>query len=60
MKSQIEGEISGMDYESQVIRPIFSVDNTKGSSDKGVAALRKKIMEVLKKEPYMGEEIPIG
>ena len=59
MKSQIGEEISGMDYESRVIRPIFSVDNTKGSSDERVAALQKKIMEVLKKESYMGEEIPI-
>ena len=59
MKSQIEGEIFGMDYESQVIRPIFSVDNTKSSSDERVAALQEKIMEVLKNESYMGEEIPV-
>ena len=58
MESQIQEKISGY-CESHVIRPIFSVNNTKGSSDKGVAALQEKIMEVLKKEPYMGEEIPI-
>ena len=58
MESQIKKEISSKDYESHVIS-YFSVDNTQGSSDKGVAALQKKIIEVLKKEPYMGEEIPI-
>ena len=58
MESQIKGKISGP-YESHVIRSIFFVNNTKGSSDKGVAALQKKIMEVLKKEPYMGQEIPV-
>ena len=42
-----------------VIRPIFSVDNTQGSSDRGVSALQKRVIEVLKQEPYMGEEIPI-
>ena len=56
---QIQQEISGKDYEHHVIRPFFSVDNTQGSSDEGVAALQKRIVEVLKKEPYMGEEVPI-
>ena len=60
MEKQIQREISGKDYERHVIRPFFSVDNTQGSSDEGVAALKKEIMEVLKKEPYIGEEIPIG
>ena len=59
MELQIAKEISEKDYESHVIRPFFSVDNTQGSSDEGVAALQKKIIEVLKKEPYMGEEIPL-
>lgn len=59
MESQIMKEISSKDYESHVILPFFSVDNTQGSSDEEVAALQKKIIEVLKKEPYMGEEIPI-
>ena len=56
---QIQQEISGKDYEYHVIRPFFSVDNTQGSSDEGVAALQKRIVEVLKQEPYMGEEVPI-
>ena len=59
MELQIQREISGKDYERHVIRPFFSVDNTQGSSDDGVAALRKRMIEVLKQEPYMGEEVPI-
>ena len=59
MELQITEEISEKDYESHVIRPFFSVDNTQGSSDEGIAALQEKIIEVLKKEPYMGEEIPL-
>ena len=59
MELQIKREISGKDYERHVIRPFFSVDNTQGSSDEGVAALQKRIIEVLKQEPYMGEEVPI-
>ena len=58
MESQIMKEISSKDYESHVIS-YCSVDNTQGSSDEGVAALQKEIIELLKKEPYMGEEIPI-
>ena len=59
VESQIQQEIPGKDYERHVIRPLFSVDNTKGSSDEGVAALQKRVREVLKQEPYMGEEVPI-
>ena len=59
VQSQIQQEISGKDHERHMIRPIFSVDNTQGSSDEGVAALQKRIVEVLKQEPYMGEEVPI-
>ena len=42
-----------------MVRPFFPVDNTQGSSDDGVAALQKRMIEVLKQEPYMGEEVPI-
>lgn len=56
---QIQQELSGKDYERLVIRPFFSVDNTKGSADEGVAALQKRMIEVLEQEPYMGEEVPI-
>ena len=57
IKLQIEEEI--FENSENVIRPIFSVDNTQGSSDKGVSELKKRMIEVLKQEPYMGEEIPI-
>ena len=56
---QIQQELSGKDYERHVIRPFFSVDNTQGSADEGVAALQKRMIDVLKQEPYMGEEVPI-
>ena len=56
---QIQQEICGKEYAAHVIRPFFTVDNTQGSSDERVVALQKQIMEVLKKEPYMGEEVPI-
>ena len=59
VESQIRQEIFGKEYELHVIRPFFTVDNTKGSADEGVAALQKRVMEVLKQEPYMGEEVPI-
>ena len=59
VESQIRQEIFGKEYELHVIRPFFTVDNTQGSDDKGVAALQKRVMEVLKQEPYMGEEVPI-
>ena len=57
IKLQIEEEI--FENSENVIRPIFSVDNTQGSSDKGVSELKKRMIEVLKQEPYIGEEIPI-
>ena len=56
---QIQGEIVGKDCDCHVIRPFFSVDNTQGSSDEGVIALQKRLIEVLRQEPYMGEEIPV-
>ena len=56
---QIQRELSGKDYDRHVIRPFFYVDNTRGSADKGVAALQKRMIDVLKQEPYMGEEVPI-
>ncbi|KAJ7358723.1 hypothetical protein OS493_022167 [Desmophyllum pertusum] len=72
MKSQIEKIISGKEYVRQVIRPLFSIDNTRGHSQPStghgntdmprndeIEALRNRIMEVLKQEPYMGEKIPI-
>ena len=59
MELEIQREISGKDNNGHVIRPFFSVDNTQGSSGEGVAALKKRMIEVLKQEPYMGEEVPL-
>ena len=56
---QIQREIGGKDFDCHVIRPFFSVDNSHGSSDEGVIALEKRLIEVLRQEPYMGEEIPV-
>ena len=58
MELQIQREISGKDYECHVVRPFFSVDNTRGSFGDGVGAFQKRMIEVLKQEPYMGEEVP--
>ena len=59
IESQIQQEIFRKKYAVHVIRPFFTVDNTQGSSDERVASLQNEIMEVLKQEPYMGEEVPI-
>ena len=59
IESQIQQEILRKKYAVHVIRPFFTVDNTQGSSDERVASLQNEIMEVLKQEPYMGEEVPI-
>ena len=59
MEKCIERGISGKTYEEHVIRPFFAVDNTQSQSDEGIQKLQKKIMEILKREPYMGEEVPI-
>ena len=59
MEKCIQKSIAGKAYEKHVIRPFFAVDNTRSLSDDGVQALQNRIMEVLKQEPYMGEEVPI-
>ena len=59
MEKCIKRGISGNTYEEHVIRPFFAVDNTQSHSDDGIQKLQKKIMEVLKGEPYMGEEVPL-
>ena len=38
--------------------PFFAVDNTT-ENDEGVQKLRQRIIEILKEEPYMGEEVPL-
>ncbi|EDO47069.1 predicted protein [Nematostella vectensis] len=50
--------ICGKTYDEHVIRPFFSVDNTKSSDDQGIQDLKTKIANVLESEPYMGETLP--
>ena len=72
MKTEIQNAIAGKDYEGHVERPIFSIDNTakllqnkirnvirKSENIDDIRALRAKIMEVLRQEPYIGEKIPV-
>ena len=59
MELQIQQEIFGKYLGLHVIPDFFSVDNTQGSADEGVVALQKRLMEVLRQEPYMGERVPI-
>ena len=58
-EKQIKESILGKTYTNHVIRPFFAVDNTRSASDYGVQALKNRISEVLKQEPYMGEKVPI-
>ncbi|XP_044169030.1 uncharacterized protein LOC114949727 isoform X4 [Acropora millepora] len=50
--------IIGKEYAKHVITTLFAVDN-RTENDEGVRKLRDKIMEVLKGEPYMPEEVPL-
>ena len=72
MKTEIQNAIAGKDYEGHVVRSIFSIDNTakllqskirnvfrKDENIDDIRALRVKIMEVLRQEPYIGEKIPV-
>ena len=57
-ENHIKNSILGKEYVGHVKAPFFAVDN-KTENDEGVQKLRHKIMEVLKGEPYMGEEVPL-
>ena len=54
----IRDSIIGKEYAKHVITTFFAVDNST-ENDEGVRKLRDKIMEVLKGEPYMPEEVPL-
>ncbi|XP_022797976.1 probable serine/threonine-protein kinase pats1 [Stylophora pistillata] len=73
MKKQIKERISGKEYEKHVVRPLYCIDNTRSSLKEpdneinadnscgdAIHLLQNRIMEVLRKEPYMGEKIPIS
>ena len=57
-EKHIKNSILDKDYEEHVVAPFFAVNN-KTENDEGVQKLRHTIMEVLKGEPYMGEEVPM-
>ncbi|XP_015747880.1 PREDICTED: uncharacterized protein LOC107327650 isoform X2 [Acropora digitifera] len=53
----IKKGISKKAYVKHIMKPFFAVDNR--TENEGVQKLRHRIMEVLKGEPYMGEELPL-
>ena len=57
-EKRIRDSIIGKEYAKHVMWTFFAVDNTK-KNDEGVRNVRHKIMEVLKDEPYMPEEVPL-
>ena len=46
------------DLQKHVIRKLFSIDNT-GSQADDREALKNEILDVLSREPYMGEKVPV-
>ena len=56
-EKDIKKSILGKDYAKHIVS-YFAVDNTT-ENDKGVQKLRQKIMEVLKDEPYIPQEVPL-
>lgn len=46
------------DLQKHVVRKVFSIDNT-GSQADDRDELKKKILEVLRLEPYMGKRVPV-
>ncbi|XP_044171347.1 uncharacterized protein LOC114952154 [Acropora millepora] len=58
MEERIKKSIVDKKYMKHVTAPFFAVDN-KTENDEGVQKLRQRIIEILKEEPYMGEEVPL-
>ena len=58
MEQHIKESLEYKEYEQHVTAPFFAVDN-KTENDEGVQRLRQKIIEILKNEPFMGEEVPL-
>ena len=56
-EKDIKHSMLGKEYAKHIVS-FFAVDN-KTENDEGVQELRQRIMEVLKEEPYMGEEVPL-
>ncbi|XP_015757180.1 PREDICTED: uncharacterized protein LOC107336623 isoform X2 [Acropora digitifera] len=58
MEERIKKSIVDKKYMKHVTAPFFAVDN-KTKNDEVVQTLRQRIIEILKEEPYMGEEVPL-
>ena len=58
MEQHIKESLEYKEYEQHVTAPFFAVDN-KTKNAEGVQKLRQRIIEILKNEPYMGEEVPL-
>ena len=58
MEQRIKESLEYKEYDQHVTAPFFAVDN-KTENDEGVQKLRHRIIEILKNEPYMGEEVPL-
>ena len=58
MEERIKKSIVDKKYMKHVTAPFFAVDN-KTENDEGVQKLRQRIIEILKEEPYIGEEVPL-
>ena len=58
MEQHIKESLEYKEYEQHVTAPFFAVDN-KTENDEGVQKLRQRIIEILKEEAYMGEEVPL-
>ncbi|XP_071496793.1 cyclic GMP-binding protein C-like [Diadema antillarum] len=56
---EIRNAIKKKPYENHVITDFYDVENSRGAGDIKIVALRKDIESEAKKQPYMGEEIPI-
>ncbi|XP_015773612.1 PREDICTED: uncharacterized protein LOC107351821 [Acropora digitifera] len=59
METQIKKSLSGKSFEQHVRRPFHRVDNTRSGEDGGIEKVRQEIREVLRSEPYMGEDVPV-
>ena len=58
MEERIKKSIVDKKYRKHVAAPFFAVDNNT-ENDEGVQKLRQRIIEILKEQPYMGEEVPL-
>ena len=58
MEERIKKSFANKEYEQHVTAPFFAIDN-ETANDQGVKTLRQRIIEILKEEPYMGQEVPL-